>query len=562
MRRGIHAVKAKVRLHIRNRDLRRSGLYLALVLTLLFAVFSHGFRNTYTSLDDDGLIFFNPIQREFGFPQLRDAFDPRAPRSGFGAQFTPMSDLSYAVDRQLFGDVPQPYHWQGTVFHALATAALFVLLRRLGASAECALVAAALFALHPLQVEPVTWIAGRRTAMAGAFMLWSMLAWYRARTSGSKAAYVASIVLALLANLSKQSAVITCLLLAATEWAAYRVQPDRVRPEVILWRTAGRRLPAYLPHIVMSLVFIGIGIWVGWREEVIEPQPMDAPNRLRLAAVAIQHYAASVVWPVNLRPAYRVVVPGSWTDPRVMDGLMLAGGGALAAWFCARPAPLAAFGLLVATIAILPGAHGIGSQLVADRYAYVTMAGIAIVVATAIVGAGRRAPRAAALAALCLTAALAVSSYARIEAWRDDVTISRDASLKDPDDPLWHRQLGKALVRAGSVEEGERELRRAAALSLQPLFRGRSTFPLIVLELGLLRAMRGDDTEAEAWMELAFTEAGPDQIDTVAAVLAEFYLVRNEPEFAIGACTKSLDVAPARAVRCRKLLERIRAASG
>jgi hypothetical protein len=78
---------------------RKNRLYVALLLTVLLGVFSYGFRNDATSLDDDGLVFENPVQLAFGLQELRDAFDPRVPRTAFGFQFTPLSDLSYAIDR-------------------------------------------------------------------------------------------------------------------------------------------------------------------------------------------------------------------------------------------------------------------------------------------------------------------------------------------------------------------------------------------------------------------------------------------------------------------------------
>ena len=533
---------------------RKNRLYIALLLTGLLGVFSYGFRNDATSLDDDGLVFENPVQLSFGLPQLRDAFDPRVSRSDFGYQFTPLSDLSYAIDRKLFGASPQPYHLQGALFHAIAACALFSLLIRLGASSEAALAAGAIFVLHPLQVEPVTWISGRRTAMAGAFMLLAMLAWHDARIARSKAAYALSIVFAVAANLSKQSAVITCVLLAITEWIARRTPVDPLAGESDARRESPASLwLAYAPHVCISLVFIGIGIWVGWREQVIEPQSMALGTRLRLTFWSIDHYARSLVWPAGLKPSYRVSVPSAWTNRGVVEGLAVIAAAAAALLFYVRRAPLAAFGILVAGVAILPGAHGIGSQLVADRYMYLTIAGAAIVVAAASDLSARRAPALVAILVVALVATLSVSSYARVGAWRDDLTICRDAAQKDPDDPIWRRMLGKALVRQGRYEEGELELRRAAALSLAPLFRGTSNLPFILIEIGLVREMRLDDREAEVAMRSALAEAGPGQIDTSAAALAAFYVRHRRPEKAIEVC-RGLERDRQRADRCRAAL--------
>jgi hypothetical protein len=356
------------------------------------------------------------------------------------------------------------------------------------------------------------------------------------------------------ANLSKQSAVVTCLLLAVTEWIARRAPVAPAPAE----EGARRESPAspwlaYAPHVGISLVFIGIGIWVGWREQVIEPQSMALGTRLRLTVWSIDHYARSLVWPAGLKPSYRVYVPYAWTDWGVVEGLSVIAAAAAVLLLCVRRAPLAAFGILVAGIAILPGAHGIGSQLVADRYMYLTIAGAAIVVAVAGEVSARRAPALVAFLAVALVATLSVVSYARVGMWRDDLTICRDAAQKDPDDPIWRRMLGKALVRQGRYEEGELELRRAAALSLSPLFRGTSNLPFILIEIGLVREMRLDDREAEVAMRSAVAEAGPGQIDTSAAVLAAFYVRHHRPEKAIEVC-RSLERDRQRADRCRAAL--------
>ena len=119
-------------------------------------------------------------------------FDPTIPRESYGSQYTPLADLSYAIDARLFGWKDHRFfHIQGILWHALAAALLFLLANRHTRSAGIALVAALLFALHPAATEAVAWISGRRTAMSAALLLLSAKAWLDFRDTGRAAPYAA-----------------------------------------------------------------------------------------------------------------------------------------------------------------------------------------------------------------------------------------------------------------------------------------------------------------------------------------------------------------------------------
>lgn len=514
---------------------RKDTLYVALLLAAMLAVFSHGFSNGATTFDDSGLVFENAAQRSFGWSELRAVFDPRSPRGDFGLQYTPLSDVSYALDRRMFGVDPRPYHYQGFLFHALAAVALFALVRRQSGSPECALLAAALFALHPLQVEAVTWIAGRRTAMAGAFMLCAMLAWRRARVDGSRAAYAASIALALLANFSKQSAVVIAPLLLVTELTA---RPRRQEP---LWRTA----LAYAPHFAITGAFLWIGIYVGTRWGVIAPPPISRAARAQLVLLALGKYARMIAWPAHLQPIYRAVLPAGWGEPGVLAGAAVAAAGlavVVATW---RRAPLAAWGVLTAGIAIAPGLHALGSQVIADRYAYVSLGGMGVLAALLLLAAARRERVIGGALAAALVASLAVATVLRIEIWRSDVALFTDALASDPENANTRWMLGVALLHDGRTEASEHELRRAAALCMDPpRGNGRWLLPLVLVSLGSAREIQKDFEEAEASYAAAFQLARPREVDRPACAYADFCARRGRRDLARGVLTRAVERDP------------------
>ncbi len=518
-----------------NRERVRSGLALAVTLVALCVVFGRGLGHQATTVDDEAIVFRNPVQARFGLRELRDALDPRASRLPFGLQYTPLRDLSHALDHRLFGGDPRPHHLQSILLHALATTALFVLLRRLDAPPLAAAAGALVFALHPLQVESVTWISGRNVPLAGAFLLWAMVAWRRARTASSRTAWVAALLLIVLANLSKQSAVVAVVLLAAVEWAAMGA------------RGAGktsRTLRAYAPLAVVTLAFTALGLWVGQREGIIAPPPRTAGEQLRLSFAAAGWYAEKLLWPAGLLPAYDLEPPGAWGHRGVLAGIGALAAAVLAMAFGRSRARLAAAGAVIILAALAPGAHGLGTQVVADRYAYVALAGVALVIAAAVTGAARRAPRLAAAGVATTALLLGATAHERAGDWRNDVTLFGDAVAKAPENPLWHHLLGRALADAGRTQEGETAMRHARALHGGQPVDGFCPLPPVLAELGLQREREGDHEAAEEAFVAGLEQARAGEVDRAAVDLGAFYLRRGDPERARLAYLRAVERDP------------------
>lgn len=499
---------------------RRAALGLAAVLAVLAAVFAPGVRHRATTMDDEAIVFRNPVLQDLGWRELAWLLDPTASRIPWGLQYTPVRDLSHALDWHLFGDEPGPHHLQGLLLHALATAALFVLVRRLGGPPVAAAAAALLFAVHPLQVEAVAWISGRTVPLSGAFLLWSMVAWHAGRTTGARGASAAAVVLLVLANLSKQSAVVAAPLLAAVEWTAARTgAPVR-----------GERWRAYAPIVPLVAAFTLLGLWVGRREGIVVAGDRDLGAQLRLSLSALGWYAGAVVAPVGLLPAYTLHAPASWLDERVLRGALVAGGGVLGVAATRRRSPLAAFGIVVALWSVLPVSHGLGTQVVADRYAYLPVAGVAIAAAAGVAALARRAPRAAAAAVVAAAVILAGAGSARVRVWRDDVTLYTDAATTEPGNRLWPHLLARGLSDAGGDGASAAAAREASARGEGGPVDGYCPLPPVLAELALLHERQGDLAAAEAALATGVAAARDGEVDRAAVALGGFHLRRGDRE--------------------------------
>lgn len=426
---------------------RRVAPYALVIGLAVLGAYVNALGNGFVRWDDDWLVFS-------GEADLFGAFDPTADRAAYGSQYTPLSDLSYAIDRRLFGETSaRPYHIQGVAWHALAAVLLFLLVNRKTQAAGVAFGAALIFALHPAATDAVTWISGRRTVMAAAFMLGAALAWLR----GARGM---SVGLAVAANLSKQMAVVLPVVLFLLEGRA-------------------RRGRDYAPHIAVAAAFAALHLVIGAREGIVAAHPLTPLERLEISAVAIARYASVALFPSGLRPHYALIHTPAERAALVGGGAVAAAALLAAAVIARRRAPLLALGAGGALATLLPALFGLGAQAVAERYMYLPLAFAAIAASAGFARLVRAGPppadlaleralvlrrRAGAAALAIVLGALGVATHVRNRAWRDDLALWADAATKEPLSPIARAHHARALLDARRFDEAERELRAAAAL--------------------------------------------------------------------------------------------------
>jgi glycosyltransferase involved in cell wall biosynthesis/tetratricopeptide (TPR) repeat protein len=514
---------------------RRLAPYALVIVLATVAAYAGSLKNGFVHWDDADIALESRTVDGLGPAEIARIFDPRAPRAEHGAPYAPLSDLSYAVDRRLFGTTDaRPFHIQGILFHAAAAVLLFALVNRHARSAGIALGAALIFALHPAATDAVTWIAGRGTPIAAAFVLGAALAWERWREEGGRGAYAASLGLGLLADLTRPAAVALPLVLAAL---------DLTRDTAGARGGGGRRSAlAYAPHVALAAAFAALPFLVGGRDAALPSGSLTVADRVEVSLIALARYAGLVVAPIGLRPHYGLVYTDVERYGQAAAGAAVAVG--LAAGFVAlrRRAPRAALAIGGAAATLLPALGAFGPQGVAERYMYLPLAFASVGVAAGLAAAVRVGPPpaelgleralvrrrragAAALAAALLM--LGAATHVRNRAWRDDLALWSDAVAKDPFDFVARGLHGSALLKAGAYEEAERELRSAAAVAARlPQRAGASPVPALLAGVSALCERRGDAGAAEQAL-LAAVRAEPGSGEA-AVRLADFYARRGD----------------------------------
>lgn len=369
------------------------------------------------------------------------------------SHYQPLSWLTWTVARRWAGAGAAVHHGVSLFVHALNATLTYVLARRLGrvvgfgalAARTAALVAALVFSLHPLRVEPVAWASSFPYVLALAPMLACLIVYVRYAVSGRSWAWlVAALVCYTLSLLSRPAAPGLPLVLLGVDVLAGRLRSSRASVRVLaeklpfVFLAAAATLAEGSARSFATLAQVGLGA------------------RLSDAALAPALYVARTLVPLRLSPlnVLSLVPRTSW--PALALGLLFIVVLTTAAWKVRRSRPELLL-LWLAFLVLLGPAVGLapsGLQATADRYAY--LPGVAVGLAAGAFVA-RAWPRTALRSALLFTALIAVASLGiaarrQVGWWRDSVTLWTRATELDPHNDVALYNLAAALAEGGDVD--------------------------------------------------------------------------------------------------------------
>jgi tetratricopeptide (TPR) repeat protein len=485
----------------------RTLVLLAVVLAATFVVYS-GTLNFQFVFDDVGQIVGNQLIREARFVphyfQLH-VWGQVAPNLK-GNYYRPVFVLWLFLNYQLFGLNPLWWHVTTVLMHVGATALVFFLCRKLLRDDATALVAAALFGLHPVHIEAVAWISGVSEPLHAILFLGTLLSYIRARERRSSPWLAASLVLYVVTMLSKETALVLPAFVLLYEWL-YRPGQAAAQPP------PGQRLRSALlllsPYVLLSLLYVALRIHV---LEGFSHALTQVPLRVDLLTFPslLWFYTRLLVYPTGLSAFYDTPYIASLDVRHVLLPLLGVAAIACGLWYWWRRSrrPEVAFASLLLIIPLLPLFNlDIFRQgdITHDRYLYLPSLGFCILVALAIqaLPARGRGRLGAPALRVVLTAALvlfyAVGVVAQNVVWADNlllyyrgvtrapnnnlarmnlanevlqrgmpdqaIALYQQVLQRDPNDWLCLYNLGYAYYRIGRYQDAERVLSRATFLN-------------------------------------------------------------------------------------------------
>ncbi len=409
----------------------------------------------------------------------------------------PLTWVSHMLDVELFGLEPWGPHLVNVLIHLGCTSLLFLLFLRLTGAVWRSFVVAALFAVHPLHVESVAWIAERKDLLSTLPGLLAALAYCRYVRRPGLLRYLA-VVLLFVAGLTAKQMLVTlpCLLLLLDFWPLGRIGLSTWRRPVL------EKLPLLLPALAFSIVAIRAQASAG----AVIAYPLAA--RLSNALVSYCRYLQKTVAPFHLSVFYphpqQAYAPGL-----TLGALLVLAIVTLLAIRSRRPRPWLAVGWLwyLGTLVPVIGLVQVGEQAMADRYSYVPLVGLFVLTVWGVAELARNrrnVERQLAVIASVALAALAATSLVQVGHWRNNITLFTHALQVDPADWMAQFQLGLLAHQQGRDIE--------AIEHYQQAIRAHSGYSEALCNLGMIFAGQGRQQQAVSLFQAAI-QAKPDNME-------------------------------------------------
>jgi Tfp pilus assembly protein PilF len=420
----------------------------ALLTVGIFVAYGAVLRFGFVNYDDPVYIAANPYVRDgLTWSGVVWAFT-----HSFAGNWFPLTWISHMLDCQFFGLDAGAHHFTNLAIHTAATLLLFAVLRRITEARWPSAFVAALFALHPLHVESVAWIAERKDVLSAFF--WMVTLWCYARyvARPGAARYAWTLVAFALGLMAKPMLVTLPLVLMLLDYWPF-ARGWRVREKLpFLALSAAVSAVTYAAHVQGKAVVSFARIPLGLRVE----------NTLVSYAV----YIGKMFWPSRLAVFYPYPA-GSLMMPAMLAGIGLAAITAAAIW-AGRQRPYLITGWLwyLVTLAPVIGLIQAGQQARTDRYMYIPMVGLAIVLAWGGAELLQAWPRARIALAVTACAACALVTFFQVGYWEDGVKLFQHAIDVTGDNYVARFNLAHDLRERGDVAGAIRQLE--AAVRIQP----------------------------------------------------------------------------------------------
>jgi protein O-mannosyl-transferase len=449
----------------RNRHIGRQISQLFALITITFAAYFPILHNGFI-WDDDRYIETNShLKSLHGLRQIW--LEPLKAEP----QYYPLTHTTLWVEYHLWKLNPTGYHLDNILLHAAGAAMVWRILIRL--KVPGALLAAAIFAVHPLQVESVAWATERKNVLSGLFYFLSLWAYLRTRWGRriwdvrerrdlGGGWYALSLVLFVAALLSKS--------VASTLPAAILV--------LVWWKRGKIQARDFYPLIPMLIAGLAMGTLTGWMEKHVvgamgpEFDFLTPVDRVCIAGRAFWFYLMKLAWPsplIFIYPRWNVD-PGErhWWGlfPLAACGLLIA------CWLLRRRigrelivALLLFAGTLVPALGFV-NVFPMQFSYVADHFQYMACVGPIVLFVAGIMRLGKwwRSPGFTSGVLIAVVAGLCILSNLRTHVYLDRRTLWVDTVVKNPGSPMVHNNYAGALKEAGKIEAAKAEYREAMRL--------------------------------------------------------------------------------------------------
>ncbi|MDZ4861235.1 MAG: tetratricopeptide repeat protein [Candidatus Hydrogenedentes bacterium] len=429
---------------------------------LAFALYASSISFGFTGYDDNDYVTDNPyVQRGVSGESIVWAFT-----TGHAANWHPVTWLSHAMDWEISGERPWMHHVTNVLLHAANSSLLFLLLYRYTGALWPSLFAAALFAVHPINVQSVAWVAERKNVLSTFFGLASLIAYSEYATRRSIPMYCAAGAFLALGLMSKPMLVTwPFVMLLLDYWPLQRIAAS-TRPFSPFLREMSKYAVEKVPFFILVLLS-SVTTYLVQASAGAMGEGAGVPMLYRVgnAVIAYAAYLGKTSWPfgfaafyphpLGMFPLWKVAVLGVF---------LLAIAGVVIQQSAKRRYLFVGWFLYVGTLVPVIGIVQVGAQSMADRYAYVPLIGIFIAIAWTL---NERAyhKRALLWLGVAVVAALGLRTAVELRHWRNGITLWEHATAVTSNNYIAHNNLGTAYKKAKMLDEAVPHFVRSLEIS-------------------------------------------------------------------------------------------------
>jgi Tfp pilus assembly protein PilF len=396
------------------------------------------------------------------------------------------------LDRELFGMNPAGYHWTSVLLHLFGGLLLFAALNRMTASLWQSGLVAALFLIHPLHVESVAWVAERKDVLSGLFWMTGLWCYVRYAERPGLVRYLWVVLFFVCALLSKPMAVtFPFVLLLLDWWPLGRTADGKASWTRLVWE----KTPLFLLSAGASV----ITFLIQRKDHAVVPlSAMSLDDRLANAAMSYAAYLGQTLWPAGLSIFYPYHGPPPLGHLLSAVALIILITGISILLSNRRPYLLVGWLWYLGTLVPVIGLVQVGSQAIADRYTYLPLVGVFIMVVWGVkdlLDDCRVRKAIWGFVSGGVIVVLVVLTQIQVGHWKDNSTLFSHALRNTERNFMAHQILAEGMAKAGDLAGAEKHHREA--IRIKPAFKQAYN------GLGYLMMIRGKQDEAAALLEKA-----------------------------------------------------------
>jgi Tfp pilus assembly protein PilF len=432
------------------------SVFICLALTFATAaVFYQVYTYDFVNYDDQIYVYENPnIQAGITLNSVKWAFT-----SGYAANWHPITWLSHMLDWQLFGSNPAGFHLTNLILHIVNTLLLFFVLKRMTNTLWQSAFVAALFALHPLHVESVAWVSERKDVLSTFF--WLLTMWAYVRYCGNKQTpniklgakqtyYLLTIIFFALGLMSKPMLVtLPFVLLLLDYWPLERLNTKRSLPYLLI-----EKIPLFVMAVISSIITFIVQKKSGATEAI---EGLSLSDRLANVPISYVKYIIKMIWPARLAVLYPHPRQNVSFSVAVISAVVLLVITILIFQLAKNHRYLfAGWFWYLGTLVPVIGFVQVGHQAIADRYSYITLTGLFIIIAWGfpyLLTKWQYKKAALVSLSLLIISVMSVCTHIQLFYWRNSQTLFQHALDVTRNNYVAHYSLGNWLASQGKFDE-------------------------------------------------------------------------------------------------------------